>query len=193
MGLVATPLDSNSYSITGSENLSYFPPAITRVLSAEELENLLGLYQGSGGQLSGLSNTVLSGATIFLEVVPQEKTNKLESILTDISETFKLTKDQQVAIYRIQSRKTVYNWIDKTSVPHQTTMRRIYALFSITEAWQQAGFQITKEELLYPILNDLSVFNLLSQDVLNKEQILFAGSRLNLEREISTPFNDPFV
>ncbi len=194
--MVVTPLPLNCdlYSTTGADNVNLFPPVATRVLTKEELEELLGLYQGSGGQLSGLSNTVFSGTiNIIINEDQVDKNSKLDSIINTISDTFGLTKDDLTKICRVQSRKTLYNWIDGTSTPRNHAMHRIYNLYNIAQAWLYAGFQLDKATLHFPVLDTNSIFDLLSQDELDKEQILFAGSRLSVTRETKKSIKDPFA
>jgi hypothetical protein len=176
-------------------------------LSQEEMKQFFGVYQGSGGYISGISNVTFSGAnnipstlvnrkdvsikTISGSLKPDD--NRFSSQVNKICSTFSLTKDELSQVCKIKSRKTLYNWIDGTSKPRKSTMGRIFDLLIIAQAWKQSGFTNKSELINTPILDGLSVLELLTDDVLDKELILFAGSRLNLFSGLEKVLQDPFL
>ncbi len=175
-------------------------PEIHQTLSQEDMEQLYGLYQGSGGSISGIYNTVFSGSNNIPSTLESEyensgilinKDNQFANKINDICATFSLTKTELSQVCKIQSRKTLYNWIDGTSKPRKSTMSRIFDLSIIAQAWKQSGFTNKSELLNTPILDGLSVLDLLTEEKIDKERILFTGSRLNLS-STQKKFEDPF-
>ena len=63
MGLVPVDIQADLYFYSGSANGNISPPDIHLVLRGDDIEDFFGLYQGSGGVLSGNSNAKWSGAT----------------------------------------------------------------------------------------------------------------------------------
>ncbi len=190
MGIVSIDSQAISPHMTGIADNTLNPPAITLFLNKDELERLYGLYQGSGGTPSGIFSSTLSGA-YNVPAQLNSQTNKLEDIMNSISSSFCLTKDQLADICKV-SRKTLYNWIDGTSEPHKANLDRIFQLHIIDTEWKRAGFPQDKKNLSQLSVNGENLFDLLSATELDKELILFAGSRASLfirEDKISDPFS----
>lgn len=72
-------------------------------------------------------------------------------------------------------------------------MSRIFDLLVIARAWISSGFTTDREQLHEPVLGNQSVFDLLSQSEIDKERILFAGSRLNMLSPAKDELSDPFA
>lgn len=193
MGVIAVDFHVDSYVATGSTSLHEASLATHIFLTKEELEARYGLYRGSGGSLSGFSNATYSGTNNAPVLVQSEVDNKLASVVHDICFAFGLTKEELAKVCQVQSRKTLYNWIDGKATPRKSAMSRIFDLLIISQAWMQAGFSSDKVSLHSPILDGVSIFELLSLDVLDKELIIFAGSRLNLSSSIQGSLEDPFA
>lgn len=172
---------------SGSEFLRLLnPPAIHHTLSKGEQELRYGFYRGSGGQLKRISNVSYSGAFYYQE------NRRLSSVLNDICDSFELTKDDLALVCKVQSRKTLYNWIDDKSKPRKQAFNRVFELSLIAKAWKQSGLSISREELDTPVIEGKSIFSLLQEDKLDKERILFAGSRLNFSKP-GNHIPDPFA
>ncbi len=191
MVLIAMDLPNDAYSASGALNHIVNPPAIHLVLPEyERLKQTYFLYRGSGGEVATLLSGSLSGANTQVYTTPQ---NKLATALDDICLAFGLTKEELTQVCNIQSRKTLYNWINGETEPRKSAMSRIFDLLVTARAWRSSGFSADRDRLHEPVLDDQSVFDLLSQPEIDKERILFAGSRLNLMSPAITELSDPFV
>ncbi|MFA5959075.1 MAG: hypothetical protein WC785_00985 [Tatlockia sp.] len=155
-------------------------------------ENCVNLYVATGGELSSFFSTSISGGSNLLPKI-EDSGSQLQHIINYITSCFTLTKDELAAISKIQSRKTLYNWADGTSKPRTLTIERLFDLFMIAKAWKQANLPSDYESLHYPIFKGVSIFDMLKSSSLDKEKILFAGSRIMLTRSNRTPLKDPFA
>ena len=191
MGLIAADLPIDAYYTSGSFNHYANPPAIHLVLpEGEVLKQRFALYQGSGGEVASLLLTTPSGASTQVHSEPQ---NKLASAVNEICMAFGLTKEELAQVCKVQSRKTLYNWINGETKPRKSAMSRIFDLLVTARAWRSSGFAADKEKLHEPVLGDQSVLDLLNQPEIDKERILFAGSRLNLLSPAIKELSDPFA
>ena len=191
MGIVADSGTTDNYIASGADQRFINPAAIHLVLSKEELEQINGLYQGSGGNLSGLFSNTLSGANnIPSELNIQE--SKFCRTINYISTVFGLTKKELASVCGV-SRKTLYNWIDGVSQPRKKTIKRVFDLFIIAQTWSQSGFTYDEKLLHQPILEETSLFDLLLAENLNQELVLFAGSKINLSSVELNQLEDPFA
>lgn len=158
------------------------------------------LYQGSGGksiiialyERSGSSTIISSSAIETKAEINQETHGRFENVFHEICSVFSLTKVELADVCKIQSRKTLYNWINEEASPRKSAMKRIFDLLIVAKAWQQSGFHCSRQQLYQPILDGRSIFDLLNQAEINKEVILFAGSRLNLMSQAKNKIQDPF-
>jgi len=190
MGLAAPELPVESYSSTGSLNFYNSPPAIHLVLSQEELRQTYGLYQASGGTVTSILINSPAGSKTQIEKAPQ---SQLANAIQEICSTFGLTKEELTQVCNIQSRKTLYNWINGEVNPRKSAMNRIFRLLTTARAWKHAGLSNSAEFLHKPILDGKSVLNLLTEPEIDKESILFAGSRLSITSPQANPIADPFA
>lgn len=170
-------------------------PRETRLVpSKEEIEQSLGIYEGSGGNVLGcitIRRVPISGGS-NIAARPESPANKLRTTVESICTAFEVTKDELARICKIESRKTVYNWMDGKSTPRRSTMERLFDLVLIAQAWKQGAFPNDWESIHRPILGNMSVFDLLTSDKLDREAILFAGSRIALSSTRPT-LSDPFA
>jgi transcriptional regulator with XRE-family HTH domain len=192
MVLVATDLPPEAYTASGSYALFSNPPSIILVLNPEEryLTQTYALYQGSGGGITSFLSISPSGAKTQISPEPR---NKLAMAINEISSAFGLTKEALAQVCQVETRKTLYNWINGETTPRKQTMSRIFDLLITARAWTQAGLTIGQAELEQPVLDNQSVLDLLSQPEIDKERILFAGSRLDLARNDQNILIDPFA
>jgi hypothetical protein len=186
---MALDLPNNTYNASGAFNLYAAPTANHLVLLEEELNQMFSLYKGSGGEVASLLSASLSGANTYVYTAPK---NKLKTALNEICLAFGLTKDELSQICNVQSRKTLYNWVNGEAKPRRSAMNKIFDLLVIARAWRSSGFSADREHLYQPVLDDQSVFHLLIQTQIDKERILFAGSRLNLKSPAKNELLDPF-
>ncbi len=190
MGLIAMDLPNDAYYASGAFSQYAAPPAIHLVLPEEELKQAYFLYQGSGGEVASLLSANLSGANTQVYTTPQ---NKLATALNEICLAFGLTKEELAQVCNVQSRKTLYNWINGEAKPRKSALSRIFDLLVTARAWSSSGFSADRDHLYEPVLDDQSVFDLLNQPEIDKERILFAGSRLNLMSPAQNELLDPFA
>jgi DNA-binding transcriptional regulator YiaG len=195
MGMIAPDVDENYTATLASTYDMLSPPAVIRVLTPEEFskQNIYWMITGSGSL--GVLMDIGSGAdTIVQRSMPaaHPKTeHSLSTTLDEIADTFALTKDQ-LADCLLVSRKTIYNWIDGTASPQHANLNRLYELKLLCKDWQYRKLFINKPQLSEPVVNSKSVMELLKAEKLDRDQILFAGSRLGLEN-IGQRLSDPFV
>jgi len=188
---IEMPVDLNANVNSGG--VCSAPNAIVRTLTQDEMERHLGLYSGSGGITSAFFNTAISGSDNILIETQATSAISLSATLDFISATFALNKTELATVCNVQSRKTLYNWIDGSVEPHSENTNRIFNLYVISQGWQEQGFSFDKALLKQPIIDNNSVIDLLSQDNLNQETIMFAGSRLELTSGTSKQLEDPFT
>ena len=102
----------------------------------------------------------------------QQAQNKSATAVNEISLAFGLTKEESAQICNV---------------------RRIFDLLVIARAWIGSGFTADRERLHEPVLGNQSVFDLLNKPEIDKERILFAGSRLNMLSPAKDELSDPFA
>ncbi|WP_419582594.1 helix-turn-helix domain-containing protein [Thiolapillus sp.] len=189
--MIAPDFPPDAYCASGTFNRYANPPAIHLMLpEGEGPKQLFSLYQGSGGVVASLLSITPSGANTQVHTAPQ---NKLATVVNEISLAFGLTKEELAQVCNVQSRKTLYNWINGEAKPRKSAMSRIFDLLVIARAWISSGFTTDREQLHEPVLGNQSVFDLLSQSEIDKERILFAGSRLNMLSPAKDELSDPFA
>jgi hypothetical protein len=150
------------------------------------------MYLATGGEQSVFFSTPISGAdNLFPEI--KRPHNKFQSVISEISSCFSLTKEELAVICKVHSRKTLYNWVDGVSKPRALTLERLFDLLMIAKAWKQANLPNDYESLHLVTFHGVSIFDMLKNDTLDKEKILFAGSRLALFQSNKTPLKDPFA
>lgn len=126
------------------------------------------------------------------DVVIERTDSRPQNIINEISSCFNLTKEELASVCKVQSRKTLYNWMEGRQ-PRASTMERLFDLLMIATAWKQSNFPNDYESLRRASLGKSSVLEMLKSDTLDREKILFAGSRLALINSGSTLLRDPFV
>ena len=147
-------------------------------------------YQGSGGTIVSLFNA----APAWVKTqTPESSQNKVDIALQEICSAFGLTKDELKQICKVQSRKTLYNWIDGKSTPRRENMKRIFDILITARAWLDSGFAGNTAWLHQPVIDEKSVFDLLNENEVNKELIIFAGTRLYMQSPSKGPIADPVI
>lgn len=172
-----------SHGLNPTENI-WMPPGVGG------LKQVFYLHQGSGGMVACLFSISPSGAKIQVHTEPR---NKLANTISEICEAFYLTKEELAQACNIQSRKTLYNWINGDAKPRKSAMARVFDLLIAARAWQDSGFTTNRDQLHVPVLGGKSVFDLLNQPEIDKERILFAGSRLTMLAPAKDALIDPFA
>ncbi len=117
-----------------------------------------------------------SGSTIISK--PLEIIETLPGNLENIKNAFSLSNDELANIIGV-SRKTLHNW--KTgNIRSSEKRKRIFDLFLLATNWSNSGFSGNRHDLEKKILNGKSILDLLVEEDLDAEKILFAGSRIDL-------------
>ena len=116
-----------------------------------------------------------SGSTLLVSI---EVAETLPNHLENIKSAFSLTNDDLAKIIGV-TRKTLHNWkIGK--IGNSEKRQRVFELFMLATDWNKIGFSKNKLDLNQPIVHGKSVVDLLSEENLDREKILFAGSRIAL-------------
>lgn len=189
MGIASMDTYAEPFNLGKSGSFNNFPPGIHETLSREEVEKRYPFYKGSGGIDSPLTYIQISGSNTQFSISPQ---NEIPSAVNEILDAFGLTKEEAVNVFRV-SRKTLYNWLDKTSAPRKSAKSRIYDLLLTARAWESYGLSNPRAVLDTKIINEQSVLDMLSTEKIDQELILFAGSRLSLSKFGGSELADPFV
>ncbi|MEQ9451509.1 MAG: hypothetical protein RJQ07_07980 [Pseudomonadales bacterium] len=151
-----------------------------------EMFNRYIVFGGSGG----VARDFGSIGTASIIYLPVPTPSPLVSALSAIEQAFGLTKHQLAGVLKT-TRKTIYNWIDGSSKPNKTNLGRIFDLVVVANDWAEAGFSKNNSLLAFKVIEERSVLDLLSQDQFDRELILLAGSRLQLQG--SESLADPFA
>lgn len=181
------PLDFTTAS--GASNPIANPPVIEEFLTQEQLEEKYSLYRGSGGAFTSIFSSSVTGSKTVMVNGPY---NKIAAAVDEVCGAFGLTKAEFADLCHIQSRKSLYNWIKGESNPRKATMRRIFDLLTASRAWQHAGFSNNRQQLSQATLDGQSLFDILNQDKIDTDLILFIGSRLKIMPAGKTSIRDPF-
>lgn len=104
--------------------------------------------------------------------------NALEEKIDLIKTVFSMT-ELEIAQTIDVSRKTLFNWKQKQSAPNKKKAQNIFELYLLAKNWKDAGFTTDSFELESPIIDGKSIKDLLKEDKIDSEKILFAGNRLN--------------
>lgn len=164
------------------------PTAFNRVLNETEL-NVPGFIRGSGGSVTVYIDQSPSGSDVLIDIA---RGNSLTKAIEKIIQTFALTKDELARILAVQSRKTIYNWLNGTSTPRKAVLDRIHTLQMTANEWKRSGLPSPKGQLHIPLTEGQSIFALLQQGA-SKELLLFAGSRLQQQQAFVSSLPDPFA
>ena len=188
--IAAEALPDFEFQSTGSFQSTLAPLAIHKVISREELESRFGLYKGSGGELRNFYTSTLSGShSIFSELENLPK--GIAHVVENLRLAFSLTQEDLAEICQVQSRMTLNNWINEKTTPRKAKLNRLFDLDVVAQAWLQEGQNIDKTMLHQPVVGGDSLFDLLRRDKIDRDLILFAGSRLNFSmpaKELDDPF-----
>ena len=186
-------LDTNPESFWASSTTGGFvihPPAIHRNMDSQELEELQSLfYKGSGGSASSLMVVSPSGTQTQV-ILPQ---NALAAAIDQICGSFHFTKEELTKTLGLQSRKSIYNWINGTVTPRKQALDKIYSLLFIARSWEKSGLVFSRAQLQQPLIDGQGILDLLAEPTTNKELILFAGSRIDSMSYKATSLPDPFA
>lgn len=182
-----------SVNRSGTDAFGYSNPPIVR-----DVNDLGFSFQraltGTAASINALKSSGSGG--FYFNVIEHEVKQKNELtprlILDELAQTFDLTQEDLSHICN-SSRKSINNWLSG-DLPNKTKNRRLLKLYLIQKEWVSAGFSSSRNLLDLKVLGERSVLELLSQDKLDVERILFAGSRLSLSQpDSSVRLQDPFA
>ncbi|QYA56419.1 hypothetical protein EGT72_007200 [Acinetobacter johnsonii] len=106
------------------------------------------------------------------------QSNALEEKIELIKTVFSMT-EVEIAQSIGVARKTLFNWKQRESAPNKKKAQNIFDLYLLAKNWKDAGFTTDSFELDSPVIDGQSIKDLLKEDKLDSEKILFAGNRLN--------------
>jgi transcriptional regulator with XRE-family HTH domain len=190
MGLVAADVQIDHNLASGAYGYSITSTAIHLHLSEEEFAEKYRLYRGTGGSFALVTDMPITGTKVHIE---DQAEGNLATAVNQICSSFGLTKDELAKACHIQTRKTLYNWINGDASPRKSALRRIFDLHSAANTWKNNGFPSCKEDLYSPQANGKSLFDALCEANIDLELILFMGSRINTMSSPPRKISDPFA
>ena len=143
--------------------------------------------EGSGGQVVP---EIIAASTGSFVTIDWKQHDPLEALLGRVESAFGITRGQLAQACKT-TRKTVYNWIDGTSEPQAKNRERLFTLDVLATDWADAGYTTDRSLLQQPVIDGRSVFELLCDDSIDSELVLFAGSRIAMHRD-PVVLADPF-
>ena len=143
--------------------------------------------EGSGGYLVPDIIVASTGSRITLE---WHAADPLESLLERIQSAFGLNKDELAKVCNT-TRKTIYNWLGGTTEPQERNRERLFTLDVLADDWAGAGYSTDRVTLKQSVVDGQSVFQMLCEEPIDSDLVLFAGSRIALQDRRS-PLADPF-
>lgn len=190
MVMIAMDLPIDVTPSTGVINLQNQPAIYRYSKPKPRVDTDFILYKGTGGSVASFSENAPTGASTKIVKEPQ---NKLSIAVNEICKTFDITKEELAQACNIQSRKTLYNWINGETTPRKSAMNKMFDLLLTARAWSSSGFMIDKAQLFQPVVNNESIFDMLKKESIDKELVMFAGARLHLASMNSDLLADPFA
>ncbi len=152
------------------------------------LVSQLDLMQGSGG---GLYADLFVDATSSLIVISHQDLNPLRAVLNQIQVAFGLGVSDLSKV-ACTTRMTVHNWIKGSSEPQPRNLDRLFELSVLASNWIAAGYTDDRAAIRQPVVDGMSIFELLTNEQLDTDLLLFAGSRLAMaksNRSLPNPFS----
>lgn len=127
-----------------------------------------------------------SNTHIFLSIpVDTKKDFKVFEVtkqLELIKKSFKLT-DQELAKTIKTTRRTIHTWKKTGLIPKESSSERVYKLFLLSNNWLDEGFVIERRQLKKKIINRSSIYDMLTSETIDTQQILFAGNSVSVLSE----------
>lgn len=127
-----------------------------------------------------------SNTHIFLSIpVEAEKDSKVFEVakqLDLIKRSFKL-KDKELEKVIKKTRRTIHTWKKTGVIPKDSSSERVYELFLLSSNWVDKGFDINRRQLTKKIINRNSIYDMLTSENIDTQQILFAGNSFSVLSE----------
>jgi hypothetical protein len=114
------------------------------------------------------------------------------SMLVKICSVFCLSMDKVTAIFDVPE-DVILNWLDGKAAPKGVIRRRVVDLFIISRDLRSSGFLISEKDLETEIVQGRSLYDFLCAKELDRELIMFSGSRLMLHNLGYDILKDPFL
>jgi hypothetical protein len=161
------------------------------------------LFAGTGGSVSAASSSAVvekmdstpTGARRRIEYVSKSRREDEEERVAGSTEGlpilqhyFSLNLSDLALVVRV-SRPTIYSWLRNESSPQSHNVFRMRQLFGLVKLWSSLSRKPLGSYLKSPVVEGQSVFDLLSQDQIDRElvrQALVACS-LMLEQDAARP------
>jgi hypothetical protein len=160
------------------------------------------LFAGTGGSVSEVSTTAVekvdsarTGSNCSIEYVSKSRRQDEEDEniastegLPVLQHYLSLNLSDLAAILRV-SRPTIYSWLKEDSSPQAHNTSRMRQLFRLAKLWSDISRKPLGSHLKTPVVDGQSVFDLLSQDHLDRELIRSAlmSCSLMLEQDLARP------
>ncbi|ELI1831818.1 hypothetical protein ACOW3S_004418 [Vibrio fluvialis] len=146
----------------------------------------------SGGTIYFDSSRDRSNPVITFLDNADKKISKSTQLIMDIKTAFELSDSELASIFDA-SRKSVHNWTNTDQKPSKSKLARIVQVYDVLNSWKENGYPIDSESIRTPADNSPSLLEMLSQDNINKDKILFLGSKLMLDKGFENELEDPFA
>jgi DNA-binding transcriptional regulator YiaG len=114
------------------------------------------------------------------------------SKLEFIKDTFDLTNEQLAKVVG-STRKTVHNWSTGLNKPNRNKAKRVLELNGIAKLWINRGFTADRDSLLVQGQTGETLMELLSNDNLDTELVMFHGSSMHIDNLNDIELEDPFA
>lgn len=111
------------------------------------------------------------------------------SIVDYIGLTFGLSVSQLEEVCQIQRE----SGIESNTMLSKQTAYRLFKLRVIANQWNESGYDVpSSSDMTKPRVNGMSLYDALSNDIVDEELILFIGSRIYLMCSHVRRVDDPF-
>ena len=104
----------------------------------------------------------------------------LPDAIDKIQCTFGLTIKELVTVCQSKSLKVLYSWKIGKSKPNELLLKRLFDLVMLAIDWEYRGYSHVRLNIHQPVIDELSIYDLLNQSEIDKGLVLFACSRLHL-------------
>ena len=108
---------------------------------------------------------------------PNSSPTGFESVLAKIRATFNLKPVELARACKAPSYEVLMDWAAAGAIPLEEVSHRVFILWVLVEDWTERGFVFDREEMCKPLVDEQSVLDMLTEENLNREKIMFAGSR----------------
>ncbi|KKL73292.1 hypothetical protein LCGC14_2076400, partial [marine sediment metagenome] len=81
------------------------------------------------------------------------------------------------------TRRTIHTWKKTGVIPKESSSERVYKLFLLSNNWIDEGFVIERRQLKKKIINRSSIYDMLTSETIDTQQILFAGNSFSVLSE----------